>query len=305
MLIKHTYEFVNNFIKSKNCDLLSKEYINNLQELNIKCNCGTIFKTTFMRFYNKNKQQCHNCSKVCYDIDFVRNYINEHDCKLLSTEYINGSQKLDLLCSCGEQFQTTFLNFKLRNKIKCNKCSIGRVNNAYLTLDEVTKYLELNNLKLLSDYKKSNEKLKILCTCGDIFYASFNKIKSSNQIRCNKCTKSMSKIEILTESFLKINNVKFDKQYKFKDLKTRYNVYLRFDFVIYDNQDIKLLLELDGEQHFKSVERFGGESEYLNRLKNDNLKNEYCSNNNINLIRIPYWKFNKINEELTKILKIS
>lgn len=36
----------------------------------------------------------------------------------------------------------------------------------------------------------------------------------------------------------------------------------------------------------------------------DNIKNQYCKNNGIGLIRIPYWNYNKINKEyLEKLLK--
>ena len=33
------------------------------------------------------------------------------------------------------------------------------------------------------------------------------------------------------------------------------------------------------------------------------MKNDYCKKNDIKLFRIPYWKFNDINNEIEKILK--
>ena len=48
------------------------------------------------------------------------------------------------------------------------------------------------------------------------------------------------------------------------------------------------MIEYDGEQHFKPIEYFGGEEAYQNRIKNDEIKNEYCKMHKINLIRIPY-----------------
>ena len=33
---------------------------------------------------------------------------------------------------------------------------------------------------------------------------------------------------------------------------------------------------------------WGGEKDFITRQKRDNIKNEYCKNNNINLIRIRY-----------------
>jgi hypothetical protein len=43
-----------------------------------------------------------------------------------------------------------------------------------------------------------------------------------------------------------------------------------------------------GEQHFKPMGYFGGEKKLLYTQQNDKIKNEYCKNNNIRLIRIKY-----------------
>jgi hypothetical protein len=305
MPTKLDYKYVYNFIKTKNCTLKSEEYLNNAQPLIIKCQCGKEFITTFMRFRQLDKSCCNDCSRHNYSIDFVREYIKGFGCVLLDTSYSNSNQELSLTCSCGVNFQTTFSKFKNRNKTTCNQCSIGRENNSHLTLEEVVDYLESKSLKLLSDYTSCANKIKLLCPCTEIFETSFNKVKSSNKIRCNKCTKSMSKIEILSKEFLNKNQINFKSQFKFPDLKTINNVCLRFDFAIFDdNNNIMFLLELDGQQHFKSYGIFGGEEQFEIRKRNDDMKNVYCKSKNIKLIRIPYWKFNKINEELTEILKI-
>ena len=60
---------------------------------------------------------------------------------------------------------------------------------------------------------------------------------------------------------------------------------LRFDFYLPEQNT---LIEYDGEQHFKPVNYYGGEEGFFYRKKNDKIKNEYCRNNNIKLIRIHY-----------------
>lgn len=52
------------------------------------------------------------------------------------------------------------------------------------------------------------------------------------------------------------------------------------------------LIEYDGEQHYKPVEFFGGEEGFKNAQYRDKIKNDYCENNNINLIRLPYFLSN-------------
>ena len=79
--------------------------------------------------------------------------------------------------------------------------------------------------------------------------------------------------------------------------KTNYK--LRFDIFI---ESLNLCIEFDGPQHFKAVALFGGEEELLKTKFRDNIKNEYCKINNINLIRISY-KDKNIEEILKERLK--
>jgi len=75
-----------------------------------------------------------------------------------------------------------------------------------------------------------------------------------------------------------------------------------FDFVIFEINNIKCIIEYDGEQHFKAVKRWGG-VERLNRQKEiDEFKNKYCLDNNIKMIRIPYTELKNINKEYIKNL---
>lgn len=59
---------------------------------------------------------------------------------------------------------------------------------------------------------------------------------------------------------------------------------LRFDFYIKN----KYIIEYDGKQHFQAIDFFGGEEEFYQRREHDLIKNKYCFDNNIPLIRIPY-----------------
>ena len=64
---------------------------------------------------------------------------------------------------------------------------------------------------------------------------------------------------------------------------------LRFDFAIFNKDgSIKCLIECQGEQHFKPVEKFGGEEQFQSQIKNDSLKRHYVKDHNIKLIEISY-----------------
>jgi hypothetical protein len=49
-----------------------------------------------------------------------------------------------------------------------------------------------------------------------------------------------------------------------------------------------LCIEYDGQQHFNSIDYWGGENALKENIEKDNIKNEYCKENGINLIRISY-----------------
>lgn len=61
-------------------------------------------------------------------------------------------------------------------------------------------------------------------------------------------------------------------------------------------EKLNLCIEFDGPQHFKSTPLYGGKSELEKTIFRDNIKNEYCKQNNIPLIRIKY------NEDIENIL---
>lgn len=106
-----------------------------------------------------------------------------------------------------------------------------------------------------------------------------------------------SKGEKNVMKFLENNNIKYIREYKFKDCK---NInYLRFDFYL---PDYNLLIEYDGRQHFESVDLFGGREGFERRKLNDEIKNKYCIKNGIHLLRISHSE--NVDFKLNHFLKI-
>ena len=65
--------------------------------------------------------------------------------------------------------------------------------------------------------------------------------------------------------------------------------HLRYDFGIYSpDGELKLLMECQGQQHYKPVEEFGGKSTFDQQAKNDDMKRRYASDHEIPLVEIPY-----------------
>ena len=80
------------------------------------------------------------------------------------------------------------------------------------------------------------------------------------------------------------NNIPFQQEYKICVNNHQY----RFDFAVYDSNGIKYFIEFDGKQHFEPVEMWGGKEGLRKQQKRDKEKNNYCKENGIPLIRIPY-----------------
>lgn len=118
--------------------------------------------------------------------------------------------------------------------------------------------------------------------------------------RCPSCL--ISKGETKVEEWLIENNISYISEYSFDDLVNVFN--LRFDFAIFNEEgDIELLVEYDGIQHFEPVPFFGGEDKFRESVKRDNMKNEYCADRGIELLRISYLEIDKIDEILSQRLK--
>ena len=122
---------------------------------------------------------------------------------------------------------------------------------------------------------------KCQCDCGNIKYVSISNLMTGNVQSCG-CL--VSKGEKIINDILTQNNIFFETQKKFKDCKDK--DFLRFDFYV-NNQ---YLIEFDGEQHFKEGKCWGNENTHQEIMKRDQIKNIFCQQNNIPLIRIPYWK---------------
>lgn len=97
--------------------------------------------------------------------------------------------------------------------------------------------------------------------------------------------------------FLEILNVEFKREFIFENCLN--SKCLPFDFLI--NHLLHIILEFDGEQHFYPVEYFGEEA-HFKTVENDCIKNQYCIDNNIPLLRIPYWEFDNIESILESTL---
>ena len=148
-------------------------------------------------------------------------------------------------------------------------------------------------------YDKTNyikNQIKVIITCplhGDFEQTPLSHIGGCGCSHCHE-----SKGEKAINKFLSKNNISYKRQHKFSDCKNIFQ--LPFDFYI---PNIRTVIEFDGKQHFEPLEYFGGLKTYERLKHNDNIKNSYCEDSFINIIRIRYDQINNIDHILFENLK--
>lgn len=112
---------------------------------------------------------------------------------------------------------------------------------------------------------------------------------------CPQCNESSGERQI--RQWLERHNIIYDFQKTFdncRDIKL-----LPFDFYL---PNFNVIIEYDHKQHFEPIKYFGGQKTFEYTQKHDKIKDEYCKNNGISLLRIPYFK--NVEEELNNFLFI-
>lgn len=149
-------------------------------------------------------------------------------------------------------------------------------------------------------YEKTNyikNQIKVIITCP--IHGDFNQNPLSH-IQGNGCPNcSESKGEKIISKYLDKKEISYYRQHKFHDCKNIHQ--LPFDFYL---PKYRMIIEFDGKQHFQPIEHFGGVEAYERLKINDKIKNDYCEENFIDLIRIRYDQIDRIYDILNESLRM-
>lgn len=159
---------------------------------------------------------------------------------------------------------------------------------------------KFNHLTLIepTDQRTSNGKILWKCQCDcekkTIIYKNQNAVTSGaiKSCGCVKISKGEEKIlNLLTEANIPFIHQKSFDTCRFEDTQAL----AKFDFYV----DNKYIIEYDGEQHYIYKEHAGwnDKAHYDKVVIRDNFKNNWCKQNNIPIIRIPYTHLKSITLE--------
>jgi Zn ribbon nucleic-acid-binding protein len=285
-LVGNEYSVLGEYVKARN---------------NIKLRhsvCGNEYEVRPDNFlHGKRCPVCANENRIQLQSKDEKIFINEVE-KLVGSEYsvvgnyINTHTKLRIVHNeCGYEYEVEPNKF-LHGR-RCPKCA-GKTRDTEQFAEEVYNLVK-DEYSVLGTYKAVAIKIKMKHnTCGREYYVTPNGFLGGS--RCPHCLESKGERAIY--DYLLNSNYEFKREYKIKDCK---NIRpLPFDFAVFSQDKLILLIEYDGLQHY--TESWHGNK--LERTKiNDRIRDEYCKANNINLLRIPYFEFNNINTILDSWFK--
>ena len=295
---KTTEYFINEMKEiNPNIEILG-EYVNS--KTKIKCRCK-IDGYEWEAIPNNllSGQGCQKCgvkSRVEKQTKNHENFLEEmkeinENIEILG-EYVNTRTKIKCKCKLdGYEWEAT--PNSLLSERGCPKC-VGK----YKTTEEFKQEMKEinNNIEILGEYINSATKIKCKCKLDGYEFQMIpsNLLKGQGCPKCNE-----SKGEKRVAKYLDSRNIKYEPQYKFNDCRSKDR--LPFDFYI---PSLNIAIEYDGEYHYMIITR--GKNDTYERAFNrfvgtkvrDTIKTIYCKENNIKLIRIPYWDFDRIEEIL-------
>lgn len=209
--------------------------------------------------------------------DFIEmsNKIHKFEYDYSLVDYVNNKTKVKIICKKHGVFEQI-----PRGHLSGLKCATCQGNKKITKLDFIERCSIIFDNKYdysLSEIDGTKSKTTILCPKhGEFLQAVESHLRGHGCPRCND-----SKGEKIISWFLDKNSIKYETQKMFDgcfDVRK-----LRFDFYI---PSINTCIEFDGKHHFEVIEF--GLSKLEDTIRKDKIKNQFCDENKIRLLRISY-----------------
>ena len=203
------------------------------------------------------------------------------------------------ICDCEEHNIVSVLASNIKNeKIKSCGCVRKQTAAKLVTAMNQSRKLDLTNQTFGFLYVQEEDidrengdgkhywKCKCLnCNREELYSVRTDQLTSGLTTLCNICSEQISTGEMAILNLLTKNNIIYLTEKRFDNCRfPDTNAQAKFDFYLPKQN---YLIEFDGEQHFRES---GMYSNLAKIQEHDEFKNKWCRENNIPLIRIPYWK---------------
>lgn len=193
-------------------------------------------------------------------------------------------------CECGAVKSVRVLNilYGYSKDCGCGRKSMLRETRTKNLVGQ--KFGKLTAIELLEESNDFHRRLyRCKCDCGNEVVIPSSSLTTGHT---NSCGCLVLYWNMYIEQFLKKNNIENQPEYPVVIDGVRY----KYDFYL---SEYNLMIEYDGSIHYEPARYHGKDSEQdlidlKKRQKRDRIKTKYCEDNNINLLRIPYWESKNI-----------
>jgi len=236
--------------------------------------CGNLFKGQYCK---KNTNEFIEEAKLIHGNKFDYSKVN----------YTNANTKVIIICSKHGEFEQTpsnHLNFD------CMKCAIETTHNLQRKTTEQfiedSQYLHGNKYDYRKvEYINAHSKITLICER----HGEFDIIPHyhlSSLSGCPRCTNFVNENECILIIETLTGN-------KFNKCRPKFLKGLELDGY---NEELKVAIEYNGEQHYKIIDFFhrNGIYDLQKQMEKDKRKNEICKENGIHLITVPYYIEDKV-----------
>ena len=256
-----------------------------------ECSCGNIVTVTSDLIRNGHTRSCgclkkeqtkERCTKPMVGKTFGRLTV----LRLHHNE--KGHNFYECLCSCGNTSIVDGTWLRSWNTTSCG-CYAREKSHEYEDLSG-RRFGELVVLRRVPNRGRGHgTRFLCKCDCGGLTETARHSLLCGETVSCG-CINSKGELKI--SQILNENNIIFERQKTYDDLRIGKHGIPKFDFYVPEGNYI---IEYDGQQHFIYTNLGWNDKEHFKKVQErDKLKNEYCKRNNIPIIRIPYTQYDTI-----------
>lgn len=248
------------------------------------CGCPTCGKIQAKKSMSKSLESFINDAIIIHNDKYDYSKVN----------YINSFKEINIVCHQHGGFkQKPYTHLSGSGCPKCGRISCGT------SLAKPKEFFLNESFKIhankydysLVNYVNNKTNISIIClTHGTVNQTPLGHLNGNG---CPLCFESKGEKRIAL--WLEKKSIKYNRQKRFPELKK-----MPFDFYL---QEYNLCIEYDGIQHYHPVSRFGGENSFKKLQANDNIKQKYCENNSLKLLRINYQNYKNIENILKNELE--
>lgn len=240
------------------------------------CDCGNIVEI-------KGSDIVHRKSCGCLKSPYHSDFVGKRYGRLVVTEMLfdyDGTKKVYVKCDCDcgtKDYIVPLFEIALGCRTTCG---------CYRKADLSGK--RFGKLEVIEQVDNIGSKRAWLCKCDCGNTATYTtSALNSGKVQSCGCTNLgiSSNPAYMISKFLDASKIQYIREYRFEDCRSSSGRKLPFDFFL---PEANAVIEYDGEQHFRPINYFGGETQFQRRKENDKIKDFYCVSHGIPILRLPY-----------------